>query len=77
MLDVTKAKYGDIEQPGIDPWQEITIASVCSQVYRSKFLEKAWKVRILQNEGTVEEEELWVDGKLKDGMLHVQLENDS
>ena len=77
MLDVTKAKYGDIEQPGIDPWQEITIASVCSQVYRSKFLEEAWRVRILQNEGTVEEEELWVDGKLKDGMLYVQLENDS
>ena len=77
MLDVTKTKYAETEQAGIDPWQEITIASVCSQVYRSKFLEEAWKVKILQNEGTVREEERWVNGKLKDGMLYVQLENDS
>ena len=77
MLDVTKTKYAETEQAGIDPWQEITIASVCSQVYRSKFLEEAWKVKILQNEGTVREEERWVNGKLKECMLYVQLENDS
>ena len=76
MLDVTKSKYSDTEQPGIDPWQEITIASVCSQVYRSKFLEETWKVKIKQNEETSQEEERWVEGKLKDGMLCVQLEKD-
>ena len=56
LLDVTKTKHDDKEQPGIDPWQEITIASVCSQVYRSKFLEETWKVKIDDSEDIRQEQ---------------------
>ena len=46
MIDATTTRYEleDKVQPGIDPWKEVTVASVCSQVFRSKFLEEKWNV---------------------------------
>ena len=76
LLDVTKTKHNDKEQPGIDPWQEITIASVCSQVYRSKFLEETWKVKIDDGED-IHQEQHWLTAKSKDGLLSVQAEDNN
>ena len=76
LLDVTKTKHDDKEQPSIDPWQEITIASVCSQVYRSKFLEETWKVKIDDSEDICQEQG-WLTAKSKDGLLSVQTEDNN
>ena len=68
MIDSTTTKVNEKIQPGIDPWSEITIASVCSQIYCSKFLEDEWKVKINEKNG-VYDSTRWVRGKLKDGVL--------
>ena len=74
MMEATNTKLFAKEQPGIDPWSQITIASVCSQIYRSKFLEETWKVRVREDNG-IDAEYHWVQGKLHDGMLMVNREN--
>ena len=74
MMEATNTKLFAKEQPGIDPWSQITIASVCSQIYRSKFLEETWKVRVREDNG-IDAEYHWVQGKLHDGMLMVNSEN--
>ena len=72
MLEATTTKVGQTERPGVDPWSEITIASVCSQIYRAKFLEEEWSVKISEELGVVTETR-WVKGKLRDGVLLVKL----
>ena len=74
MLQVTQSNHNGKLQPGIDVWKEITIASLCSQVYRSKFLEESWRVKIKDDNAGAD---IWVRGKLKDGVLHVQLKDGS
>ena len=75
MIDSTTTKVNEKIQPGIDPWSEITIASVCSQIYRSKFLEEEWKVKINEANG-VYDSTRWVRGKLKDGVLLINVSED-
>ncbi|MET0103906.1 MAG: DNA polymerase, partial [Sedimenticola sp.] len=48
----------------IDPFDSVTIASVCMNVFRTKFLEETWQVRL---EGTDE----WIPAKRLDGKLLV------
>ena len=48
----------------VDPFDSVTIASVCMNVFRTKFLEEEWKVKL---EGSDE----WVPSKLIDGKLYV------
>lgn len=36
---------------GVDPFQHITIAGVCMQVFKSKFLQEAWRVKVRREEG--------------------------
>ena len=48
----------------VDPFDSVTIASVCMNVFRTKFLEEEWKVKL---EGGDE----WVPSKLIDGKLYV------
>ena len=74
MLQVTQSNHNGKLQLGIDVWKEITIASLCSQAYRTKFLEESWRVKIkYDNAGA----DIWVRGKLKDGVLRVQLKDGS
>lgn len=35
---------------GVDPFQHITIASVCMQVFNTKFLQEDWRVKV-RNDG--------------------------
>ena len=46
LLQVTQSNHNGKLQPGIDVWKEITIVSLYSQVYRSKFLEESWRAKI-------------------------------
>nr|XP_022305881.1 uncharacterized protein LOC111112600 [Crassostrea virginica] len=36
---------------GVDPFQHITIAGVCMQVFKSKFLQEEWRVKVRGEEG--------------------------
>jgi hypothetical protein len=51
----------------IDPFDYVTIASVCMGVYRRKFLEETWRVRLSD-----QAEEDWIPAKMSDGILSVR-----
>ncbi len=51
----------------VDPFNSVTIASVCMNIYRTKFLEEEWRVKI-DNE--------WVPAKIIDGGLLVRQEGE-
>jgi hypothetical protein len=48
----------------VDPFDSVTIASVCMNVFRTKFLEEEWKVKLEGNDD-------WIPSKLIDGKLYV------
>ena len=52
---------------GIDPFTDITMAGVCSRVYRTNFLWKNWEVKIKNEEGTRDE---WVPGTIIRSLFH-------
>ena len=58
---------------GIDPFTDITIAGVCSRVYRTNFLWENWEVKIKNEDGTRDE---WVPGTITRGKLTVSLNNE-
>ena len=72
--NLTQSNHNGKLQPCIDVWKEITIASLCSQVYRSRFLEESWRVKIKDDNAGADS---WVRGKLKDGVLCVRLKDGS
>ncbi|XP_060564754.1 uncharacterized protein LOC132723964 [Ruditapes philippinarum] len=53
----------------VDPFDSVTIASVCMNVFRTKFLEEEWKVKL-------EGRDDWIPSKLIDGKLYVLRENE-
>ncbi|XP_060572998.1 uncharacterized protein LOC132730933 [Ruditapes philippinarum] len=48
----------------VDPFDSVTIASVCMNVFRTKFLEEEWKVKFQGSDD-------WIPSKLIDGKLYV------
>ncbi|KAL5018216.1 hypothetical protein ScPMuIL_003938 [Solemya velum] len=67
--EVVNAK-GTVEQQiveAIDPFDYITIASVCMGVFRTKFMEETWKVKL---DGYDE----WKPAKLRDGTLSIMMD---
>ena len=48
----------------VDPFDSVTIASVCMNVYRTKFLEEEWRVKLAGESG-------WVPAKYMDGRMKV------
>lgn len=55
---------------GIDSFNNITIAGVCSTVYRANFLQETWEVRLEKDGDTTE----WMPATKKTGVLKVQHE---
>ena len=52
----------------VDPFDSVTIASVCMNVFRTKFIEEEWRVKL---EGKNE----WIHAKLMDEILYVLRDN--
>ena len=52
----------------VDPFDSVTIASVCMKVFRTKFIEEEWRVKL---EGKNE----WIPAKLMDEKLYVLRDN--
>ena len=48
----------------VDPFDSVTIASVCMNVYRTKFLEEEWRVKLAEDAN-------WLTAKYKDGRMKV------
>ena len=48
----------------VDPFDSVTIASVCMNVYRTKFLEEEWRVKLAEDTN-------WLVAKYKDGRMKV------
>ena len=48
----------------VDPFDSVTIASVCMNVYRTKFLEEEWRVKLVGDSD-------WVPAKYMDGRMKV------
>ena len=48
----------------VDPFDSVTIASVCMNVYRTKFLEEEWRVKLAEDTN-------WLTAKYKDGRMKV------
>ena len=48
----------------VDPFDSVAIASVCMNVYRTKFLEEEWRVKLAGESG-------WVPAKYMDGRMKV------
>ena len=48
----------------VDPFDSVTIALVCMNVYRTKFLEEEWRVKLARESG-------WVPAKYMDGRMKV------
>ncbi|MCG8048774.1 MAG: DNA polymerase [Candidatus Thiodiazotropha taylori] len=58
-------EQGKVEWIGaVDPFDSVTIASVCMNVYRTKFLEEQWRVKL---SGATD----WVPAKYIDGRMRV------
>ncbi|XP_062597068.1 uncharacterized protein LOC134258520 [Saccostrea cucullata] len=55
---------------GVDPFNHITIASVCMQVFRSKFLKESWKVKLRSNGNLTE----WLPALRMDGEFSISLD---
>lgn len=58
----------ETQNNAVDPFNEITIASVCSEVYRTKFLEETWKVKLWHNDQLSE----WMPAKKLNNELFIQ-----
>ena len=58
---------------GIDPVTDITIAGVCSRVYRTNFLWENWEVKIKHEDGSRDE---WVPATITRGKLSVSLNDE-
>ena len=50
----------------VDPFDSVTNASVCMNVYRTKFLEEEWRVKLAEDTN-------WLAAKYKDGRMKVLL----
>ena len=50
----------------VDPFDSVTIASVCMNVYRTKFLEEEWRVKLLGDSD-------WTRAKYSDGHLYLSM----
>ena len=50
---------------GVVPFSQITIASVCMKILRTKFLEETWEIK-LRNDSDVSD---WLPAKFKDGTM--------
>jgi len=57
-------------QGAVDPFNELTIASVCSKVFRSKFLKENWNVKLKTLDGDITD---WLPAVLQDGTLSIRL----
>ena len=53
----------------VDPFDSVTIASVCMNVFRSKFLEEKWKVQLYDTDE-------WIPAKLCEGVLYVLVKDE-
>ena len=74
LLDATSSHTEGISQPGIDPFNHVTAAGVSHAIYRTKMLTEQWRVFIKDEE--CYDAGKWVDGRLKDGVLMVQVSPD-
>ena len=62
--EVTDDKWATKWVGAIDPFDSVTIASVCMNVYRTKFMEKEWRVKFSGKSD-------WTRAKHSDGHLKV------
>ena len=53
----------------VDPFDSVTIASVCMNVFRTKFLEETWRVKLRGNDE-------WVPAKVVEEKLYIQNGNE-
>ena len=53
----------------LDPFDSVTIASVCMNVFRTKFIEEEWKVKL-------EGRQAWIPAKMIDQKLYILWENE-
>ena len=53
----------------VDPFDSVTIASVCMNVFRTKFIEEEWRVKL-------EGRHWWIPAKLTDQKFYVLWENE-
>ena len=53
----------------VDPFDSVTIASVCMNIFRTKFLEETWKVQL-------DDRDEWIPAKLREGVLYVCVQNE-
>ena len=56
----------------IDPFQQVTIASVCSDIFRKKFLEEEWRVTMKNKQGYVSD---WIPAKKVNDQMTVFYNN--
>ncbi|XP_033757420.1 uncharacterized protein LOC117339819 [Pecten maximus] len=52
---------------GLDPFNDTTIAGVCTKVFRTKFLEETWKVKLRQGDQLTD----WIEASKLNGNLRV------
>ena len=53
----------------VDPFDSVTIASVCMNVFRTKFIEEEWRVKL-------EGRHSWIPAKLTDQKFYILWENE-
>jgi hypothetical protein len=61
-----------IETTALDPFTCITLASLCGKVYRTKFLEESWRVKLTNTDGNNTD---WLEAKVKFGKWKVLLDD--
>ena len=63
--DCVMDQGGKPQWPGaVDPFDSVTIALVCMNVYRTKFLKEKWRVKLAEDTN-------WLTAKYKDGRMKV------
>ena len=53
----------------VDPFDSVTIASVCMNVFRTKFLEEEWKVQL-------NDRDEWIPARMREGTLYVRVNDE-
>ena len=55
---------------GVDPFSQITIASVCMKIFKSKVLPENWQVKVTKDAAVSD----WLPATYKDGTLSVLID---
>ena len=78
LMSATGEEREDVNEKGkvekklfgaVDPFDSVTIASVCMNVFRTNFLEETWRVKLRGNDE-------WIPAKVVDEKLYIQNRNE-